>query len=180
MAAICQARVKGEIEYTLGEKAFYECRPCGSATEATPAAEAAEEEPPLCRECLDRLAAGAADWWGYYDCATPADAPTTDSPSFYAALFEAYKEEHADALESEVTPGQLRAWFAAQLAAAEEEEKEEARAQARAAWHAADNWLRGEGAGAGAGDRFGQFLAQVQQQMAAEAVLGGRPPSATN
>ena len=161
MASACEARVRGEVEYTLGDRTFYECRPCGAVATA-----AESGEPAICVECLARRLAGQ-EWWGFYDGPTPAGAPTTDSAAWYAALLDVYREEHPGVVAA--TPGALRAWFQAQLAASEEEEKKARKEELLAAWHAADAWIRATQAGAG--ERFSEFLQKVQEKMVIEGEL---------
>ena len=163
MSFFCEARVRGEVEYTLGETTFYECKPCSAEAVPVPTG---YEGPAICTDCLGRQLHGG-DWLGWFDGPTPPDAPTTDSAAFYTAVLNAYKEEFPGVVAA--TPDVLRAWLQAQLAAAEEEEKKTKKAELLAAWHAADEWIRT--AGAGAGDRFAEFLQKVQEKMAIETEL---------
>ena len=163
MSLFCEARVRGEVEYTLGEKVFYECRPCGEL--AVPAM-TGYEGPAVCVDCLARQLEGG-DWLGWFDGPTPPDAPTTDSAAWYAALLDVYREEFPGAVAA--TPGALRAWFQSQLAASEEEEKKARKEELVAAWHAVDAWMRETDACAG--HRFSEFLQKVQEKMVIEAEL---------
>lgn len=163
MSLFCEARVRGEVEYTLGEKTFYECRPCSEIAVPAPTG---YEGPAICVDCLGRQLHGG-EWLGYFDGPTPPDAPTTDSAAFYAALLDAYREEFPGVVAA--TPGALRAWFQAQLAASEEEEKKARKVELVNAWHAADEWVRSTQACAG--HRFGEFLQKVQEKMAIEEEL---------
>ncbi len=164
MSLFCEARIKGEVEYTLGDRTFYECRPCGA--EAVPVM-TGYEGPAVCVDCLARQLAGGEDWWGFYDGTTPADAPTTDSAAWYATLLSVYQEEHPGVVAA--TPGILRAWFQKQLTASEEEEKKTRKEELVTAWHAADAWIRATDACAG--NRFSEFLQKVQEKMTIETEL---------
>ena len=163
MSIFCEARVKGEVEYTLGEATFYDCKPCGAEAVPVPTG---YEGPAICVDCLARQLAGGPDWLGYFDGPTPPDAPTTDSAAFYAALLDVYRESYPGVAAS---PGTLRSWFQGQLALAEASEKEEQREELKREWIALDEELMSSGASAG--NNFGLFYRSIARKMEIEEEL---------
>lgn len=117
----CDARVKGNTSYTIGEKTFYDTKKCIQPAKKKMSVDDGDAHLNICDACL-RVFLTRKEWLGFFDCTLP---PKTEdiigSKIYYDTLLEAYKEDHPEV--ENVAPGTLRKWIEDLLKEGEKEER---------------------------------------------------------
>ena len=119
----CDARVRGNTSYTIGERTFYQGIQCGQEATKKICVDNGEAFVTVCNRCLRDFLC-KKDWLGFFDGSIPPEADVIESKLYFDTVLEVYKEENPKVIS--VTPKDLRKWIEDILQKGDIEEKKEA------------------------------------------------------
>jgi hypothetical protein len=103
----CDARVKGNTSYSIGDHTFYQPKKCDNPAKKKMSVDDGQAHLNICDTCLP-VFLKRKEWLGFFDCALPGKADVVGSKHYYDTVLEVYREEH---LDSNPSPGVLRKWI---------------------------------------------------------------------
>ncbi len=119
----CDARVKGNTSYSIGDHTFYQPNKCDNPAKKKMSVDDGQAHLNICDTCL-RVFLNRKDWLGFFDCTLPGKADVVGSKHYYDTVLEVYKEE-LRIPHSNPSPGVLRKWIEDLVKEGENEERKE-------------------------------------------------------
>jgi hypothetical protein len=119
----CDARVKGNTSYSIGDHTFYQSKKCENPGKKKMSVDDGQAHLNICDTCL-RVFLNRKEWLGFFDCSLPANSKEiVGSKVYYDTVLEVYKEEHPGV--EWVPPGILRKWIEDLVKEGDAEERKE-------------------------------------------------------
>lgn len=119
----CEARVRGNTSYTIGEITFYQGKQCEEEATKKICVDNGDAFMTVCNKCLREFLC-KKNWLGFFDGSIPSETNIIESKLYLDTLLEVYKEENPH--DTSITPGKLRFWIEEIVRKGELEEKKEA------------------------------------------------------